>query len=290
MDINKTHLGYADGWRIIYQARTVFAVLLLIAVLINLAVFFVAKFSGLTKSADMPIIVQPFLPGFSPMCPAIAAKPMSAAPTKSAATPAPAKSTPATAPAATQQAAPVPATPATPKTSVNKVPSKAEVTFERPADLDRALKWYSTFSNVMTLTSIIALVSIIFMVFCALAGMMMIVAGHLPGAGSITSAFFWSIGIVALLLPWTNFIPQATCLPIGIAAFTDIQASLRETCSGAGCGMSSDLASIIQLWVKYVVFPIIIILIDIMYLTRTRQAATDIRTMTMPPSEARSQM
>lgn len=289
MDISKTHLGYADGWRIIYQARTVFAVLLLIAVLINLTVFFVAKFSGLTKSANTPIIVQPVFPGFSPMCPAMVTKPTSAAPAKSPATAAPAKSS-VTAPPTDTQPSTAPATPATPKPSVNQLSGRSARTAEPPADLDRALKWYSIFSNVMTLTSIIALVSIIFMVFCALAGMMMIVAGHLPGAGSITSAFFWSIGIVALLLPWTNFIPQATCLPIGIPAFTDIQASLRETCSAAGCGLRDDLASIIQLWVKYVVFPIIIILIDILYLARTRQAATDISAMTLPPSEARSQM
>lgn len=259
MDMNKINLGYAEGWGIIYQARTVFAILLLVALVINLAVFFVAKFSGLTQSGDRPIIVQPFLSTLAPC--ALHEEPAKATSTATAPT--------------TQSAAP--AVPDTVRTG------------EVPADLDRAVKWYSVFSNIMDLTAIIALVSIIFMVFCALSGMMMIIAGHMAGAGFITSAFFWSVGIIALLLPWSNFLPHAACLPIGIPNFVDIQASLLQTCSDTAC-KTQDLAGVIQLWIRFVVFPIIVILIDLMYIKRFNQAAAQIRSATLPPSEARSGM
>jgi hypothetical protein len=151
-----------------------------------------------------------------------------------------------------------------------------------PEEVNKSLKWYAIFSNVMNLTGIVSLVSILFMVFTALAGIMMIIAGRLPGAGQVTSAFFWSIGIVALLLPWPNFIPQAACLPIGIADFSSLHASLTQlACGGGSCPLAENVASIVQVWVRFVLFPVIIFLIDIMYLARTRQAAIQIRALAL---------
>jgi hypothetical protein len=267
MDI-KTQSSFADGWKILYQARTVFAILLIVALVANLAVFFAARFGGMTKPGNLPVMVCPVVcPVGGPM---MATAPADLPETEEAAEPVKEEKTEeaaTTAPAA--EVAEVKVT----------VPTTRPVgcVMSVPAGLEKAMRWYNTFSNVMKLTAVIALVSVVFLVACGLLGVMMLVAGQLPGAGSLTSAFFWAIGIVVLMLPWSTLLPHVTCLPIGIPSFSEIQLSLSSRVGTSESWLTTAIL-VFQTWAKFVVIPVLIILLDLMYLKRTKEADESLKT------------
>jgi hypothetical protein len=279
----KTQGSFAEGWNVFYQARTVFGALLIIAMLANLGVFFAARFGGMTEPAYLPVGAHPTIPpctncspcsscGFAPKAefpgslpPAKADGVMKeSASTQKATTTAPVDKTASAIPAKNN--------------SSDKHPGDLGVRGPFPApvvakDVTSAMRWYNVFENVMNMTAIVTMISVFFMVFCALLGIMMLAAGQLPGADAVAKAFFWAIAIVAFILPWDTILPQVVCLPIGLANFFDIQQSLRDLVSG--CDVDSKvchMGMIFQQWVKFVVIPVLVILIDIAYLRRTSQA------------------
>jgi hypothetical protein len=137
----------------------------------------------------------------------------------------------------------------------------------------RSETWKAIFTGLMTFTAILALVGAIFLFFNALIGIMMIIAGQLPGAGWVAGAFFWAAGLVALLLPWATMLPQASCLPVGVASFGDMYAAIFQTrLASAGWWMEASL------WLRYVLYPVIILLMSVMYFQRTGRANTQLLT------------
>ncbi len=201
----KTQASFADGWKVFYQLRTVFAVLLILTMAVNIGVFITAKFTRLVLPQE-------------------------------ASQPAATAAQPATAPTA------------------------------QPSDVTpEMVRWRMIFRIAMDVTAVVAIVSVAFLVFCALLGVMMIVAGQLPGAGLASAAFFWAVLMVVLLLPWSNLLPQANCLPIGVPAFNDMRTNLLQS-------DPSFSVSQIDLWLRYVVYPLVVLLITILYLGRTSQA------------------
>ncbi len=203
--MNKTQLSFAEGWTVFFQARTVFVVLMIIAMVINLGIFGTARFAK-------KLILYPQDP-----------------------------------------------TATRPAVQVQPVPDQAATT--------RSDKWKTAFSGLMTFTTVLAIVSAIFLVFCALVGIMMIIAGQFPGAGMATGAFFWAAGMVALLLPWSAMLPQASGLPVGVPSFGNISNDIFQSrLSNATLWME------ILLWLKFALYPVIILLMSLMYYKRTNQA------------------
>ncbi len=222
--MSKSTSSFADGWKVFYQARTLFTILLILAMAVNIAIFIVAGYTNLLKPILTPAANAPLcrlsLLGRSPA------------------------SAPASMPVAGGM--------------INKY---------SPEQVARAQRWSDAFSSIMTLTAIIALVSAIFLLFCALVGLMMIIAGQLPGAGSICGAFFWAVGIIVLLLPWSNMLSGTVMLPLGIAGFSSLKSSLMTV-----SGQSVSWFAYVPLWFKFVIYPILIILFAIMYFGRTGQS------------------
>ncbi len=227
MTNSKTITSFTDGWRVLYQARTVFSILLIIVLLVNIGLFITAWRS--------PNLIRPVV-GNACML----AEPKN--PT----------SLPSTAPAV----------------------SPASASPELTAQAEVSTKYTTIFSNLLTMTQIVALVSVVFLLFCALLGILMVIAGQLPGAGVLTGAFFWAVGIVALVLPWSNILPQCMYLPLGMPAFNELHSALHLT-SVCGEGIGHAAAQV-SMWLKFVVFPVIIILFDVLYIWRTRQADNQI--------------
>ncbi len=138
-------------------------------------------------------------------------------------------------------------------------------------DMARSNRWSEAFKGMLTITGIISVVSAIFLVFCGFIGLMMLIAGQLPGAGKICAAFFWGVGLLVLLLLWSNMLPNSAGLPVGITGFTELQSSLLSANISSGAWIGQ-----ITLWLRFVIYPLIIILLTIVYLRRTMQANMEI--------------
>ncbi|MFA5864215.1 MAG: hypothetical protein WC975_05950 [Phycisphaerae bacterium] len=206
--------SFTEGWTVFHQARTVFTVLLLVAMVINIVIFILARFTSLAHH------------------------PMPSIPVAVSTTTPPLFRSPASAPARVEPG------------------TKSEE------------KWHTMFSALMMITSVVSIICVIFLVFCALLGVMMIIAGQAPGAGSAAAAFFWGVMMVVLLLPWGGIFPQIACLPCG-SPFREMQQNIQA-------GVSASWTTQLVLWVRYFIYPILIILADILYFGRTSQANTQV--------------
>jgi hypothetical protein len=134
--------------------------------------------------------------------------------------------------------------------------------------LARSEAWRASFKIVMTLTAFVAIVMVVFMVFCALLGVMVLIAGQLPGTGAVVSAFLWSL-LAALLLLWAPLLSHivSNMTIIGLPSFGDLQNGYTMNLSAY-----ATWSTTVSLWIGFLVYPILIILISIMYLGRTSQA------------------
>jgi len=207
MNPGKASGSFAEAWSVLYQARTLFTILLIISMGANIAVFLAVRFAG---------VVDPLV-----------GVPIGVVPEKAVGTPS------------------------------ETMPAGKTIDVE---SLQRANWWASGFRAAMTFTSMLAIVSVIFMAFCALVGVMVLISAGLPGAGAAVSGFFWALAAGVLLLPWIRLID----LPIGLSQFEELLSAYR----------TSNLAGEqpIIFWVQHLAFPVILILFSIMYLGRTSQA------------------
>lgn len=236
---NRTLSGFLDGWGVLYQVRTFFVIILVVAMVINIAVFATAKFSNLVSYRSA---IMPFMPAHPPT---------------------------ASAPAGI--------------TAPTTLPDRLGFlgTPREGNDVDpRSEKWEAFFSALLTMTGVITVAAAFFLVFCALLAVMMIVAGQLPGAGLITGAFFWAVLLVVLILPWCSFIPLVSCLPSVVAPFSAMKASIAGTQIP-----DANWIRQIPIWVQYVVYPIVVILIGIMYFGRFSQANSQIASIQPLPEQ-----
>ncbi len=226
----KVSNSFIDGWRVFYQARTIFVALLILVMVVNIAIFIATSYSDIVK----PVLVTDSMgpgPAGCYACPLLSLGAKTA-------------SAPATLP-------------------VSVMPNKQY----SQTQISKARRWANAFSSVMLLTGVIGVVSAIFLLFCAAIGLMMIISGQLPGAGPVCGAFFWSVGIIVLLLPWSNIFPSGVFLPLGVAGFAQLKASMSAVLLSSG-----SWVAYIPLWFKFVVYPILIILFAVMYFGRTSQS------------------
>jgi hypothetical protein len=249
--MNKNQLSFAEGWTVFCQARTVFVALVIIAMVINLGIFGTARFAK-------KLITYPQIPVFVGM---------------------PGMPYPTTGPATTTQKA-GPVLPGMMGTkgmmkpfNLNQLQTVVKESKETIELNQRSKTWETIFAGLMTFTGILALVGAIFLVFTAVIGIMMIIAGQLPGAGLVSGAFFWAAGLVALLLPWATMLPQASCLPVGVASFNEMYNAIYQTRFSSATWWTE-----VALWLRYVLYPVIILMMTWMYFQRTGRANTQILT------------
>jgi hypothetical protein len=250
--LNKNQLSFAEGWTVFCQARTVFVALVIIAMVINLGIFGTARFAK-------NLITYPQVPVFCGL---------------------PGMPCPTTGPATTTQKAGLVLSGMGMKGMIKPfdlkqfqfppVVKESKETIERN---QRSKTWETIFTGLMTFTGILALVGAIFLAFSAVIGIMMIIAGQLPGAGLVSGAFFWAAGLVALLLPWATMLPEASCLPVGVASFGDMYNAIYQTRFS-----TANWWTEVALWLRYVLYPVIILLMTWMYFQRTGRANTQILT------------
>ncbi len=224
---NGKALSFIDGWKVFYQARTLFSVLLILVMIVNIAIFITVSYSDIIK----PVLVTDATAPACYMCP-LAGQTLATS------------SAPATLPVSVMS---------------GKKYSSSQIA--------KAHRWSDAFSSIMLLTSVIGVVCAIFLVFCAIVGLMIIISGQLPGAGPVCGAFFWAVGIIVLLLPWSDMFPSSVFLPLGIAGFSQMKSSLSMLSMSSGSWLSY-----VPLWFKFVIYPILIVLFTVMYFGRTSQS------------------
>jgi len=212
MNTSRAQASFAEAWQAFYRARAFFAVVLMIVMAVNIAVFLTVRFGGVIKPPVKPTTTAPGWTSLS--------------------------------------------------TTQTSSMEKNEASFARSE------AWRASFKIVMTLTAFVAIVMVVFMVFCALLGVMVLIAGQLPGAGAVVSAFLWSL-LAALLLLWAPLLSHivTNMTVIGLPSFDDLQNGYAMSLSAY-----ATPATHVSLWIGFLVYPILIILISIMYLGRTSQA------------------
>lgn len=163
-----------------------------------------------------------------------------------------------------------------------KSPVVASPTSSAPALPPRSVQegaaeneWSGVFRAIFNVTSVIVIVSLVFIVLSSLLGILMIIAARAPGAAELTSAFFWSIATVAIVLPWRILLPYIIGFPAIIVDFDRFIWDIAR---------SGSLDTAIQ-WLKYVAWPLIVVLFIAAYLRKTSQASLRIMTSSEKRSE-----
>lgn len=208
MNTSKATGSFAEAWQLLYRARTLFAILLLLAMVVNIAVLLTVRFTGLVD----PLIKKQVFGSCSPV--------------------------------------------------EGPAPTSGPIERTDTSNIESAHRYVGAFQAVMTLTNGIAIVAVIFMMFCALVGVMTLIAAHLPGAGAMVGGFFWALAAAAFMLPWQRLL----AVPVGLLSFDDLLNTYRDACT------ASSWYPHMTLWVQFVLYPLVLILFTVMYLGRTSQA------------------
>ena len=204
--------SFAQAWNVLNQAKLIFAALLILAVVIDVACFFAVRLGKVTR------------PGLAPI--------------------------PATYTALIDDDAPAATMPAEQAPSADPAVGDTE---------SSSSTWVFLIALAMNLSRILAMVAIAFLLFCAMLMVMVLIAGHLPGAGPAVSAFFWAVFLVVLILPWFSLIP---------ATLDELENALEPMLTGGDWSWLSE----ISLWIRFVAYPLIAGLVTVMYLGRLSQA------------------
>jgi len=241
MNGSKAVVGFVDSWKILYRGRTFFSVFLIGAMVANVVVFLWVLLGGPVDALKHPAALYgcpPLTPGMVP-----STRPFTA---------------PTTGPAAAFVEA----------FSDEAMPTQEEI--------NSAQQWRQIFTVIMFVAGILAILGAVFMTACALLGVMVLVAGGLPGSGFATSAFFYVVGAALwLLLPWEEALSGTVYMPVGVLNFQDLFYAYRGSNPG-------DWLTFASLIVKYVVYPVVLILLAVMYLGRTSQANSVVVAATRP--------
>lgn len=165
-------------------------------------------------------------------------------------------------------------------------PTTAATVDPAPAEPNHAPVWAAVIRIVMAVTAVLATVAAIFMLFSALVGLMILIAGGMPGTAPVTSSFFWAL-LAVVLLTWAPLLSHvvADMTVIGTATFENLETTYKLT-----LGEYATFSTHIPLWIGFCAYPIIIILIAVMYLGRTAQANAQITADKEPEPDLASRL
>ena len=214
-------------------AKLVWSILVIVAILVHLAGFGLAEFTEETPKPAKKATPPP-------------------APTQ------PATSTPATMPPATGNPKPEtgPQDTATPSPSPAKGAEKGAAKTPEKKDAGFLKLVKVSISQAMPLARALAPVLCIILSVTLFLGTMVSLVGRTGGSTGFTSAFFWSLILLAVLVPWQSFFPNSPLSGAmfrgGISSIVDARARLYAT------GHMTDK---IFYYGRYVSYPVIALLL-----------------------------
>ena len=139
-----------------------------------------------------------------------------------------------------------------------------------PAASGRTYAWRQAIVVLVPLSRFLGLVAACLLVISYLIGLNVSLAGRLGGARGMTSAFFWSVLLLALLFPWQHLLLGARVQVPGVFySFDDLQ----QLAAAAPSGMIANL----EHYTRYLGYPLLAILIALVACLRFVRASRDIR-------------
>ncbi|HUW81433.1 MAG TPA: hypothetical protein VMZ31_01405 [Phycisphaerae bacterium] len=143
----------------------------------------------------------------------------------------------------------------------------------RPSDAvdsDSTVAWRQAIAVLVPLSRFLGLIAACLLVISYFIGLNVCLAGRLGGARGMTSAFFWSVLLLALLFPWQHLLLGATVQVPGVFySFEDLQ----QLASSSPSGMIAN----IEHYTRYLGYPVLAILIALVACLRFVRASRDIR-------------
>ena len=137
-------------------------------------------------------------------------------------------------------------------------------------DSDSTVAWRQAIAVLVPLSRFLGLIAACLLVISYFIGLNVCLAGRLGGARGMTSAFFWSVLLLALLFPWQHLLLGATVQVPGVFySFDDLQQLAAATPSG----MIANL----EHYTRYLGYPVLAILIALVACLRFVRASRDIR-------------
>ena len=138
------------------------------------------------------------------------------------------------------------------------------------AEPESTAAWRQAIAVLVPLSRFLGLVAACLLIISYLIGLNICLAGRLGGARGLTSAFFWSVLLLALLFPWQHLLLGATVQVPGVFySFGDLQ----ELAVAAPSGMIANL----EHYTRYLGYPVLAILIALVACLRFTRANRDIR-------------
>lgn len=267
--MNSKAIGsFTESWQVLTVARTVFGVLLVAAMLINLGLFLWSFWGNPIDPVLQTRIVPPMCGPMGPgaMYPATGQGMM--APGMPGEKPADAAAT--TAEAAASQPATSPATDAA--TIAKTTPTiKPTVDSETMAE---ARRYEQVFGYAMKFSAVLSILGVTFMLFSGMLGVMVLVAGQQPGAGAATGAFFYAVfaGLL-LLVNWAQMLGGISVFPNGLADYYMLTDALRLVKIDAE---TTPMCLKLGAWLQQCAYPALVLLSALMYLGKSAKANSQV--------------
>jgi hypothetical protein len=275
--MNSKAIGsFTEAWQVVTVARTVFGVLLVAAMLIHLGLFLWSFWGTPIDPVLQTRMTPPICSLKGPCGPMMPCGPMGpGAPCLPGAAPVATADTPATilpGAAATTAPASQPATASMPTCGpMSCKPIAPTVDSETMAEAQR---YQQVFAHVMKFSGMLSILGVTFMVLAGLMGVMVLVAGQQPGAGSATSAFFYAVfaGLL-LLVDWSRMLGDIPVFPNGLADANAMMDALRLVKIDAE---TTPRCLKLGAWLQQCAYPAIVLLAALMYLGKSAKANSQV--------------
>ena len=155
-------------------------------------------------------------------------------------------------------------------------------------DGDRADKWKTAITWAFQMTTFPALIAALLLSLTILFSVKLALLGRLDGLAKLLSAFYWSLILVALLLPWRHLFPPE--LAPGLMENLDNLPQWTQAVKPELAEESATLFDQIAYFAARAVFPVVLLLICLVVhlkFTRGRRQISEIETVeTLEPAAA----
>ena len=121
--------------------------------------------------------------------------------------------------------------------------------------------WYETLAWVLPTGKFVAMVSGLLLILTMLLAVEVSLVGKTGGAGKFTSAFFWSLLLWAMLIPWQQVGTFRSTFACG--ALCNLQDLIENTAKVAWGTKDVPILTQIFYYARFVAYPILVILISI---------------------------
>ena len=154
----------------------------------------------------------------------------------------------------------------------------AVVTYEENA-INRARQWHTMLHWVLPGTKFLAVVSSMLLILILLFGVKLSLLGRLGGLAGLISAFFWSLILFAMVIPWQQVL-KGSFVSGSVYNLGNLVQETRKVLGTWGATDVSWLDHVVY-YARFILFPLVTVAV---WLLVQLKFARGYRQMTMPPA------